>query len=253
MICSALLSAVLLFVGSIAALNIANVPAGERWAPGSTHSIVLEGNNIMEGDNVRVELWDYANGADAEAAVLAEAAMVNSQNAVSVQVPFNFPKTKNAFLRVYFKGHNAVSPRIAIKPEESLTTKQPHFTPSCIYTPTPEPTITHMFTSMPTPSVIMSMSMIESASASASLSIGHVIFSPSSFTYETIYHPSSSVVPVSSASVSSNSTTTTTAAVSTSSVSTLTAVTSTSSASMAKFSLSTVVVALAVALSAMLF
>lgn len=123
----ALLSVFTLFISSISALSVINFPLNLRVEPGSDLTIQLEGNDIAAGDHVRVELWDNQDDEDINAAILGEELKVNSDLSVDFDIPSHFPKTKNAFLRVYYKCHNTVSPRFTIKPAKNcLDNKKPH-------------------------------------------------------------------------------------------------------------------------------
>jgi hypothetical protein len=142
----ALLSIFALLISSISALSVVDFPHNLKVEPGSDLKLTLEGNDIAKGDYVRVELWDNIDDEDVNAVVLGEDLKVRSDNTVNVMIPSEFPKTKNAFVRVFYKCHNAVTPRFAIKSDKScLTTKTPSkpiiihptpvATPSIIYKP----------------------------------------------------------------------------------------------------------------------
>lgn len=117
-----------------------------RVAPGTDMTLKLEGNDIAAGDLVRVELWDNQDDEDVNAAVLGEELKVHDDGTIRIDIPAEFPKTNNAFLRIYYKCHNAVSHRFSIKaPKNCMHTKVPHKptegpTPIIIYKPTPAPT-----------------------------------------------------------------------------------------------------------------
>lgn len=142
----ALLSIFTILISSISALSVVDFPHNLKVEPGSDLKLTLEGNDIAKGDYVRVELWDNIDDEDVNAVVLGEDLKVRSDNTVNVMIPSEFPKTKNAFVRVFYKCHNAVTPRFAIKSDKScLTTKTPSkpiiihptpvATPSIIYKP----------------------------------------------------------------------------------------------------------------------
>lgn len=224
----ALLSVFALFVSSISALSVLNFPLNLRVEPGTDLSIQLEGNDIAEGDHVRVELWDNQDDEDVNAAILGEELRVNSDLSVNFDIPAHFPKTKNAFLRVYYKCHNTVTPRFIIKPAKNcLDNKKPHKpieTPSIHPTPLiiyqPQPSVIHVATPTPTPVII------------AGPAAGSIIAGPAAV--ETIATSAIRATSVkSSATIMSTST-------------------STSSASVAKISVGSIAIALTVAF-AMLF
>lgn len=128
-----------ILISTISAISILNFPLNLRVQPGSDLNIQLADNNLVAGDRVRVELWDNQEDEDINAAVLGEDLIVNKDLSVDLSIPSHFPKTKNAFLRVYYKCYNTVSPRFSIKPENN----------NCMTTRTPiKPTI------MPTPVII---------------------------------------------------------------------------------------------------
>lgn len=144
-----------ILISSISALNVLDFPMDFRVAPGSEMTLKLAGNDIAPGDHVRVELWDNQDDEDVNAAVLGEELKVHEDNTIRLDVPSHFPKTHNAFLRIYYKCHNAVTPRFTIKaPKNCMHTKIPHKptevpTPIIIYkpiiheTPAPTPIIIH--------------------------------------------------------------------------------------------------------------
>ena len=232
----ALLSAIALFISSISALSVINFPLNLRVEPGSDLSIQLEGNDITAGDHVRVELWDNQEDEDINAAILGEELKVNSDLSVNFDIPANYPKTKNAFLRVYYKCHNTVSPRFTIKPAKNcLDNKKPHkpVEPIIIH-PTPSPVIiyqpsaNHISSLTATPIIIVAGPAATPAGNAGSGAVGAVI-------------DGSSVSSAIRSTVSAKSSTTT-----------MSTSTSTSSASVAKISISSIAVALTIAF-AMLF
>lgn len=230
----ALISVFALFISSISALSVINFPLNLRVEPGSELSIQLEGNDIASGDHVRVELWDNQDDEDVNAAILGEELKVNSDLSVNFDIPANFPKTKNAFLRVYYKCHNTVSPRFSIKPAKNcLDNKKPHkpVEPSTIH-PTPiviyKPTDSHIAGTTATPIVIVAGPVATPVANGGSGVVAPIIAGSSI----------SSAIR-STASVKSSATTMSTS-------------TSTSSASVAKISAGSIVIALTVAF-AMLF
>lgn len=145
-----------LLISSISALAIIDFPLNYRVAPGSDVTLMLEGNDIAAGDHVRVELWDNHDDEDVNAAILGEELIVGEDHSVHFDIPSHFAKTDNAFLRVYYKCHNAVSPRFTIKPaKHCMTTKTPckptHVpTPIIIYKPTEAITATPIIIHKPT-------------------------------------------------------------------------------------------------------
>lgn len=220
----ALLSVFALFISTISALSVINFPLNLRVEPGSDLSLQLEGNDIAPGDHVRVELWDNQDDEDVNAAILGEELTVSDNLTINIDIPSHFPKTKNAFLRIYYKCHNTVTPRFIIKPAKNcLDNKKPH-KPTEVPTihPTPliiyQPTATHA----PTPVVI-------AGPAGGSDAAGHVAVVTSATGVTSAVRPSSIK---SSATIMSS--------------------TSTSSASVAKFSAGSIAIALTVAF-AMLF
>jgi hypothetical protein len=152
MISQLFFTVMMIAVQKISALNIVNVPSGTVWNPCATYGIILDGNGIGPGSNVRVELWDNVDDEDVETAVLANAILVDDSNTVSVTIPCDYPKSRNAFLRVYYRDYNGVSGRIYIRNNEicSKTCTKPAPTP---YTPTFIPTYTPTYipTIIPTP------------------------------------------------------------------------------------------------------
>lgn len=248
MISKILLTAFVLLIKSITALNIVNVPTGTTWNPCSTYGVTLEGSGVGPGCNVRVELWDHRDGLDVETAVLANGLIVDENNTVFVTIPCDYPKTRNAFLRVYYKDANGVSGRIYIRKNEiaSKTCPKPTLTPTHkpthshshahshsyapTFTPTCEPTIVPTQTAAPHP--------------------GSTIFAPSSqVTPGAVIYSGSHSDEASSASEATAAVRTT---VSSMTRSKATGVTSTSSATTAKYSFGSIALALAITLSALL-
>ena len=227
----ALLSVFALFVSSISALSVIDFPLNLRVEPGSDLSIHLEGNDIAAGDHVRVELWDNQDDEDVNAAILGEELKVNSDLSVDFDIPSHFPKTKNAFLRVYYKCHNTVTPRFTIKPAKNcLDNKKPHKpTEASTIHPTPivvyKPTSSHIAGPTPTHIVIVGPHVTPVANAGFG-AVGPIIVETA-----TAAHPTTSIK---------------------SSVTVMSTSTSTSSASVAKISAGSIIIALTVAF-AMLF
>lgn len=225
-----------ILISSIAALNVIDFPMDFRVAPGNEMAVKLSGNDIAAGDRVRVELWDNQDDEDINAAVLGEELKVQADGTIRLDVPADFPKTNNAFLRIYYKCHNAVTPRFSIKAHKNcMQTKVPHkptetptpiviFKPIINVTPTPTPIIIHS----PEASVIHAGPISASAGdAQVDGVVAPIIATP-------VRHSSikSSVTIKSTSSASASS--------------------STSSASVAKISAGSIAVAMAVAF-AMLF
>ena len=236
MISQILFTAMMLLIQSISALNILNVPTGTIWNPCSTYGITLDGNGIGPGSNVRVELWDNVDGEDVETAVLAKSVIVNDSNSVSVTIPCDYPKSRNAFLRVYYRDHNAVSGRIYIRKNEisSKTCTKPTITPTCV--PTMMPTAT------PAPGSVVYACP------------GAIIHNGNQPAAGAVLHPGPGAIIYTSSQTSSASTTTVVpTTTSTISRSMSTSVTSTSSATTAKYSVGSIALALAIALSTLLF
>ena len=215
-----------LLISSISALSILNFPLNLRVAPGSDVSIMLEGNGIAPGDHVRVELWDNQHDEDVNAAILGEELKVNDDLSVKFDIPTHFPKTDNAFLRVYYKCHNAVSPRFTIKPNKNCIQTKTPCKPTHTHTPTPIiiHTPTHAITATP----IIIHKPAEAGSGAAGAAGPAVVIGDHSVT--TAVRPTS---VKSSATIISSST-------------------STSSASAAKLSAGSLAVALAVAVAMLL-
>lgn len=245
MISKIFFAALMLLVQSIAALNILNVPTGTIWAPCGSYPVVLDGNGVGPGANVRVELWDNQDGLDVETAVLAESALVDKNGAVTITVPCDYAKTKNAFLRVYYRGYNAVSGRIYIRNNDinSKTCVKPTATPTPTIIPTIVPTMTPTCNGAPMPMMPMPGVPLNTASmiypgpgAVIHAAPGAVIYSSSNGT--------------STMTMSTNSTTV--APVKTSSRTAISS-TSTSSATTAKHSFGSIALTLAIALSVLLF
>lgn len=210
-------------ISSISAISILNFPYDLRVQPGSELTIQLADNNLSAGEHVRVELWDNQNDEDINAAVLGEDIIVNQDGTVNLSIPSQFPKTKNAFLRVYYKSNNTVSPRFAIKPAAN-----------CMNTKTPvKPTI------LPTPVIIYQSVVTATASPVV------VIAGPGAGPAIT------GTVTGTTGNASVTSTAQTSSAKSSSAARTSTA-SSTSSASVAKFSAGSLTVVVAVAF-AMIF
>ena len=229
----ALVSIISLFISSISALSIMNFPLDMRVAPGSDMSLMLEGNSIAPGDHVRIELWDNQDDEDVNAAVIGEELKVNSDLSINFNLPSQFPKTDNAFFRIFYKCHNTVSPRFTIKPAKNcIATKTPTKP-----THTPIPIIIHKPTEgiIATPIIIVHKP-IEAGSGHGQAGSGIEQAESSSGNGPVVVAITSAVRPTShksSATIMSTST-------------------STSSASVAKFSAGSLAVAMAVAV-AMLF
>lgn len=226
-----LLNIFALLISSISALSVINFPLNLRVEPGSDLSIQLEGDGIAAGDHVRVELWDNQDDEDVNAAILGEELKVDHDLSVYFDIPSHFPKTKNAFLRVYYKCHNTVSPRFTIKPAKNcLDNKKPHKPvevtaihpiPIVIY----QPTTSHIERHTATPIVILAGPVATPVAHAGSGAVNPIIVETAQ---TSATRPTTSVK--SSAIIMSTST-------------------STSSASVAKISAGSIAIALTIALA----
>ena len=223
-----------ILISGIAALEILQFSEDLRIAPGAELEVKLSGNDIKVGDHVRVELWDNQDDEDVNAAVLGEELIVQDDYTVNFNVPSHFPKTHNAFLRIYYKCYNAASPRFSIKAQKNrINSKFPlPQKPVIIHAPTATPVVIFkpvLDTVSPTPVVIHAAPI---ATIVPSLSTGaddtQVVIVEPVITERPTYTKSTAAILTTSAS------------------------TSTSSGSVAKISAGSVFIAMAVAF-AMLF
>ena len=223
----ALLSIFSILISSISALSVLEFPLNLRVEPGKELSLKLEGSEIAAGEHVRVELWDHQDDEDVNAAIIGDEIAIKSDNSISFDIPAHFPKTKNAFFRIYYKSHNTVTPRFSIKhPKNCLNNKTAtkptvHQTAVVIYQPA---------ASTPTPVVIQS-SHVAPIVATATLALSAIEQALTSIV---------DAATTTSASVFTSATTAT-------SVSTMSSSTSTSSAAVTKVSAGSIAIALAVA------
>ncbi len=268
-------TAMMILIQGISALSIVNVPTGTIWNPCSTYGIILEGNGIGPGSNVRVELWDNQDGLDVETAVLADSVLVDQYNTVFVTISCDYPKSRNAFLRVYYRDYNGVSGRIYIrKPEISTKTcAKPTITSTPVHTPTMTPIPSHICTPTMTPTILpthnCSTSILPTAGAVIHAAPGAVIYgsnqpapgaviydnnqpAPGAVIYGNNQPAAGAVIYVSSTSAAASTMTVVPTSTYTISLSTSTASTSTSSATTAKFSFGSIALALAIALGSFL-